>query len=755
VLAVYLAACLGAIQLLDVFINRFGLPDWFFPAAIALLIIGLPMIVATAVLQAPDRTRSPKEVLPGYESNQLLEDDAHAAHDPVRPHVGGRHWLTWRRALIGGASAFGVLILAAGGYLGLRAAGIGPIGSLMAKGVIKQSDKVLIADFHSSAADTAWAQALTVAFRIDFAQTRAVTMVEPERVRPVLRMMQKPADARLDAALAREVAMRAGISAVVTGDIARVGNGYVISAQLVTPDSGTVLAAYRAQARDSTELLQAMDKLSKQLRGKIGESLRYIRANDNLEQVTTPSLEALRKYSMGIRASDGGNYDRAITLLRDAISRDTTFAMAHRKLAALLWNVRAPTSEWLEASGKAYQFRERLTERERYKTEALYFAHRSQFAKEIDAYKRLLEDYPNDPLALNNLGLRYLYDRDYPRAIEGFKKALAADSMSIGGYENLVQSQINIGDTASAQRTMATMRRRFPGNAVLGTNLMYWFSSHMQYDSARTAADSMRARYTDGRTQMRTAEFMARLEAVQGHLAKARVETERAAKAAQNIDSPADGLSVLVWYAQLQAVVRNDHRAALAGVADALERFPLDSMAAQDRPYTDLAETYAAAGDGARAKRALQSYEKEAPPEARALDPGARQRVVATIALAERRGGDALPAFRAADQGWCSICMLPWIAQAFDAMGRPDSATVFYERYVNGQDYVRLLLGDAYSLAPSYERLGDLYAATDKQKAAHYYNAFITLWKSADPELQPRVQAARRRLEALALDRSR
>lgn len=294
VLGVYLAVSFGAIQIIDIFIDRLGLPDWFFPAAIALLVIGVPIMVATAVLQSSHSRSAPREILPGFESNELRADD-------VSPPAGGQHWLTWRRALLGGAGAFALLVLVAVGYLGLRAAGIGPVGSLLAKGVLKQNDRILIADFHSSPVDSLWAQAVTEAFRVDFAQTRAVTVVGPDRVRDALRQMMKPPDTHLDAATAREVALRAGISAVVTGDIARAGGGYVVSAHLIAPDSGTVLAAYREEAADSAGLLPAIDKLSKKLRGKIGESLRAIRANDRLEQVTTPSLEALRKYSMAIR----------------------------------------------------------------------------------------------------------------------------------------------------------------------------------------------------------------------------------------------------------------------------------------------------------------------------------------------------------------------------------------------------------------------------------------------------------------------
>src|SRR5439155_1090045 len=136
-----------------------------------------------------------------------------------------------------------------------------------------------------------------------------------------------------DVALARELAGRGGAKAVVHGQIAAVGRGYVLSAELVSAPDGATLVALREDAKDDGAIIAAVDRLSARLRERIGESLRAIRASEPLEQVTTGSLEALRKYSQALKANDAGQFARAVSLLEEAISLDSTFAIAYRKLA--------------------------------------------------------------------------------------------------------------------------------------------------------------------------------------------------------------------------------------------------------------------------------------------------------------------------------------------------------------------------------------------------------------------------------------
>ena len=205
---------------------------------------------------------------------------------------------------------------------------------------------------------------MTEAFRIDLAQSPLVTLVGSSALGDALDRMKQPRNALLTTDLARELAQREGAKAVVVGDISPVGKGYVLTARLVTPQDGSELVALRETADDDGQILKAIDRLSKSMRERIGESLRSIRANEPLEQVTTGSLEALRLYTEGNRASDLGESEQAISLLKQAVAIDSGFAMAWRKLAVAYSNSGSGQA-LVDAATRAYAHRDRLPEMER------------------------------------------------------------------------------------------------------------------------------------------------------------------------------------------------------------------------------------------------------------------------------------------------------------------------------------------------------------------------------------------------------
>src|SRR3989475_4851576 len=215
--------------------------------------------------------------------------------------------------------------------------------------------------------------------------------------------MGRAPGAPLDLALARELAQREGAKAVVHGQIDPLGRGYVVSAELVGASDGAALVAVRENAQDDGAIIGAVDRLSHRLRERIGESLKTIRASDPLEQVTTRSLEALRKYSQGVRASDAVEMARAVTLLEEAIALDTTFAMAYRKLAVVLSNAGGAQSRIAAAATQAFRHRDRLTPFERDLAEAYYYTSvEYDPAKTEAAYRAALEQQPENGVALRS-----------------------------------------------------------------------------------------------------------------------------------------------------------------------------------------------------------------------------------------------------------------------------------------------------------------------------------------------------------------
>jgi hypothetical protein len=328
VLGIYLVASWLVFQVVQTLTEGLGLPDWVPPFALILLLIGLPIVVATAFVQEGGPTAGTKAEVPADGAATIegaAGGESAAPHGDVPPplpspevdteELGTHHWLfTWRNAILGGVLGFALLGVLTAGYMATRSLGIGPAATLVARGVIDEREPILLADFEST--DSLLARAATEAFRVDLSQSSVVGLVEPGFVAGALERMDRQPESDLNVELASEIAVREGIQAVIAGEIVRAGGGYVLSARVISPADGASLLSHRETAADSTEIIPAIDDLSKRLRERIGESLVSIRGDPPLERVTTPDLEALRKYSQAIRAIElEGDEARGISVL--------------------------------------------------------------------------------------------------------------------------------------------------------------------------------------------------------------------------------------------------------------------------------------------------------------------------------------------------------------------------------------------------------------------------------------------------------
>ncbi|MDX1393446.1 MAG: hypothetical protein R3195_03605 [Gemmatimonadota bacterium] len=762
VLGIYLAAAWLVLQVVDLIIDNFGLPEWVAPLALILLLVGLPVVLATAFVNEGMVTGAGSEPPGGSHDarrgTSASERTAPTTADAARPEAGGpavagegrRHWLTWSRALTGGVVAFALLGLLTAGYLVMRSAGLGPAGTLVAKGVLEERSPVLVADFGGD--DEELAHAATEALRIDLGQSHVVTVIEPTEVAAALRRMERPADATLDLALAREVAEREGIPAIIAGDIDRAGGGYVLSARLMSPTTGDVLASDRQTARDDAAVLDAIDALSRTIRERIGESLLALGREEPLAAVTTPSLAALRRYSAANRALDlQGDDERAVVLLEEAVALDTAFAMAWRKLGTILNNQFTRRARAVEALERSYRHRDRLTESERYNIEAMYrYQIDTDIPGAIDAYENLLELDPQSVYALNNLGVMYGYMRDHARAQEYYQAAIEVDSMNSLSYTNALQERYARGDTSGAYELLELFDVRFPGHPGGAGRRIMLSAAVGDYDEAERLAREMVTAYAGNPAASNNARrALAATLAVRGRVVEARSvmeETLTQAAASGNVEL------FLTTSAELADIELGTLGAGRAGqtLDAALARFPIEDLPPLTRPYADLGLVYARAGspDGARLLAEL-----EANVDRRLLSPVQAEVYDAARAYAainEGRFEEALEIARLADRGFCTACGAQGVADAFDAAGRADSAIVALRRYVEVPWLFRLVALDRFVLAGNLERLGQLYEEQgDLASAAEFYGRFVALWEEADPPLQPRVEAARSRLEAI------
>jgi tetratricopeptide (TPR) repeat protein/tRNA A-37 threonylcarbamoyl transferase component Bud32 len=730
-LAAYVAASVIIVAFAALLVQTIGVPDWVLPGAALVMALGLPMVIITGLVQ-----------------------HRAAAGKPSTTRGVARQVFTWRRTVIGGAAALGMFGVLTLGWLAMRHLGIGSAGSLLAAGKMRDRESILVADFRSPANDSLLGAVVTSALRTDLSQSQAVSVVQPTRVAGALQRMQRPAGTRLDLTLAREIAVREGIKAVLDGDISSVGPSYILQVRLISADSAQELAAFRETANDAAGVIPAVDRLSRKLRGKVGESLKTVRASTPLEQVTTGSLEALRKYAQADRSySIDGDGAKASALLQEAIALDSSFAMAYRKLGVVLGNTGAPPEQRAVALTKAYEHRDRLTEAERYLTVGTYWMSgpAPDPVKALAAYNALIDIQPDNAPGLNNAALLYQQQGNYAKSAELLRRSIAADSMTAPAYSNLAVAEFELGQTTAAWQTLELYTRKFPNNPDGVGNRVRFDMAEGNYDSALAAINAMRSAIRDNLDMQSGAEGLyEQIARARGELAEAqrRAAANAAIDAKRGFVSAPLGYEIQVafyesWYLgqQARAVQRLDA---------ALAKHPLSGIPMLERPYTTLALIYAVSGRPDRARTMLAEQQRDSPAGLLEASQYNRHNALGEIALAEGKWDVAVVEFRQSDPGGCPLCPLPGVGRAFDGQGRADSAIATFEKYLATSSVAHAGL-DPIFRAGIYKRLGDLYAARgDTTLAVSSYAHFIAAWKDADPELQPKVEDAKRRMKALS-----
>jgi len=774
ILGIYGASSWVILQVVGEIAGGLALPEWVQPLAIILLLLGLPVVLTTAFVQegvrrgatrgsavdapvAPadaEARAEPPETPPG------ATGAIRAATAPTRTAgaSGARdRWFTWRNALLGGAGAFALLGLVLAGWAAARSMGIGPAGTLVAKGVFEERAPVILADFESAGADTLLARAATEALRVDLGQSQVVTAMEPTQVSAVLSRMDRSPEVHLGLDLAREIAIREGAQAVIAGDIIRAGSGFVLSARVVSPGDGTELVSQRVNASSEDEILASIDELSKRLRERIGESLRSLGGDAPLARVTTPSLEALRKYSQAVRSVDvQGDDERGIALLEEAVALDSAFAMAWRKLGVVLSNRGQDRARQLEAVRAAYRHADRLTESERYWATATYFTFvEYEPERAITAYRNLLELHPTDAKALNNLGNRYAEVRDGPRALETYRRGVTADSTNSILHQNLSIELYAQGSADEALRTIDAAVERFQDNPSAASVAAELYAARGEYERASELNGPAEEAGVGSLFWRAVAhDVAARLAAVRGGLAESETRFRARLAAERERGLPENALLAILDRAYLDLYVRDDPVAGLRAVEAGLASYSLSSMDPYNRPYLALATFFAEAGRADRARELLAEMERETDLEViSAFDAVLLDLARGLIAGEEERLDEAIAAFRRADRLRCQLCGLSELARTYDRAGSADSALALYERWIETPAPFRLMTG--YRLqGPTLERMAGLFDERgDLESAAKYYAMFVDLWADADEELQPRVRAAQTRLEEIMRER--
>jgi tetratricopeptide (TPR) repeat protein len=724
---------------------QLGLPDWVFVATVAVLVVALPVLLLTSF---HERKRAWAQTI----------------GTRVPTPTGVERHFRWNKALGGTGMAFALLAVGAGVYMAMRLLGIGPVGTLVASGVLEQRERLVVALFENATPDTTLAETVTELLHVDLAQSPTVTVMEAAQVGTVLSRMERGPDEALTLELATEVAEREGIKAVVAGEIRSLGGGYVLSARLIAAGTRDILWAGRENAANADEVIEAVDRLSADLRGRIGESLRTIRSDPPLARVTTRSTVALRKFIEGQRASSLGDYDRAITLLEEAIAEDSGFAMAWRYLGVVLANTGRDPDRRDSAFSRAMELRDRLTERERYLCEGAYYNYVEDNAQAAaGALRSVLAKYPDDRAALNNLANYYSSLGRNEEAAALRMRSIALGHAPAVTYQGAIGILYELGKPDSARRVLELFAAEYPDHPYVLRFGASFESATRQYDSARAILQHLQtSQRGNPQWEMRVAWDLSEVAFVRGKLAESWRHLRTARARAEELGLRWTQLRPYdVWERETHAWRLLDHHvdrpAALRLMDSRLRDHPLESLAPEDRPYLMLVRFYAQAGESARAREFLEIFEAEVDAETREDRKWERHRARGLVALAEDRYEDAIAELqleREAAPG-CVLCALSGLAEAFDRRGNSDSAVAYYERYLTASSIVRVS-ADQHILWSTLRRLGELYEQRrDQDNAVRYYNEFVELWNDADPELQPQVEDVRQRIARLVSEPQR
>jgi eukaryotic-like serine/threonine-protein kinase len=752
-LAIYAVAFAAVAILARAAIVGVGLPEWVFPGALIVMALGLPVILFTGYVHYVTRkavTRTPI-LTPG--GSQVPQGTMSTLAMKASPH------LSWRRTMTGGAFALGAFVLLIAGFMTMRSMGIGPFGSLLASGRLGDQERLIVTDFRS--ADSSLASVLSEAVRTTLGESRVVSIMPPASIASALQRMERSPATPLDVDLARELALREGVKAIVDGDVTIIAGGaggYILSVRLVSADSGKDLASFRESASEPSQLLAAVDRISRKLRGRIGESLRSVNAAPPLERVTTASFPALQKYAEGARFVDvEGNPFRGAEVLREAIRLDSTFAMAYRKLGVALNNAGRPRIEVDSALQMAYRYRDRLSDRERLMTVATYYhlGPGRDRNKALEAYEGVLAIDPYERGALNNAANIYSARRQEARAESLYKHAIAAGLGSSQNYGNIIPVLFNQGKIEEARAAMAELQQRYPNVIGARTALASYHYAKGDFDSTIAIFREM-AQGANPMGKVNGSAGLTQMAILQGRLAEMRTFSAETRRQLAALGQPSVPLADSLQYAMLDLFVLADTARALRMVESALATADLSALPFERRPWLAAANFFAIAGRPDRARALVARWEREIPDSTtRRMLESSRSAAQATVAMAEGRTADAIRDMWRSDtaydgpNGACGMCVYQPIAFMWDRGGVPDSAIKYMEAFLNAP-FLGREGNDAIARPYFHRRLGELYERKgDRTRAVRHYTAFVDLWRSADPELQPLVNDVRRRITHL------
>jgi len=326
---------------------------------------------------------------------------------------------------------------------------------------LTDKDTIVLSDFDNKTGDVVFDDTLKQGLSVQLEQSPFLALVSERRVIDTLKLMGRSPDDRLTVNVTREVCQRTGSKAMLTGSIAGLGSQYVIGLKAVNCNTGDVLAEAQEQAAGKEAVLKALDNAAVTLRSKLGESLSSVQKYATpLEEATTPSLDALKAYSLGVKTLYAKGFTTAAPLFQRAVDLDPNFAMAYVWMSSFFYANQEERGA--QNVRKAYDLRERVSERERFAIEGIYYATATgELEKAARTYELWRRTYPRDDGPYRMLGLISGDMGNLEKELEGFRESLRLEPDFGVNYMNLGNAYISLNrlDEAEAVYKQAEERK--------------------------------------------------------------------------------------------------------------------------------------------------------------------------------------------------------------------------------------------------------------------------------------------------------
>jgi eukaryotic-like serine/threonine-protein kinase len=601
---------------------------------------------------------------------------------------------------------------------------------------LTEKDTLVLADFDNTTGDAVFDGAMKQALAVQLGQSPFINILSDRKVGETLRLMGRQPSDRITQDVAKELCVRTGSKAIVLGSISNLGGQYVIGVDAVGCTIGDTLAKEQEEAPSKQDVLKALSKAAASLRARLGESLASVQKFDVPVEATTPSLEALKAYSMGITTGRTKGDAEAIPFMKRAIELDPKFAMAYVGIAVEYSNL-GQASLAADNARKAYELRDHVSDREQYRISAFYFQYvTGEVEKATEAYELWAKSYPRDLVPHGNLGSLYAALGQYDKAIAETDACQRLEP-TIAGYSNLAEYYVNVGRLKDARQTIQeAQQKNFDGFFIRAPLYALAFLSGDTTEMERQVAwEAGRPGEEDPMLNIH-----ADTQAYYGRLEKARDLARRAADSAERTDAKETAAQWLGFQALREAELGNV-AAARQGVTRALALAPGRNV----KVLAALA--LARTGETSQSKTLLEALQKSDPTNTY-LKVYWFPVIEASIAMAQQAPDQAILAIEPSlpyelggpppvvDSGLMYPAYIRGLAYLAQRNG--PAAAAEFQKFLDHRGIVQnFLLGSLARL-----QLARAYALSgDTAKAKTVYQDFLALWKDADPDVPILTQA--------------